>query len=48
MTILEQLYYGELNPNMQSFETESKFGQALKNMVQTEEELLKVLTGEEK
>ena len=48
MTILEQLYYGELNPNMQNFEAGSKFGQTVENMVNAEEDLLKALAGEEK
>ena len=48
MTILEELYYGNIEPNAKVFEQNSKFGKAVKCMNEVEEKLLIALDGEEK
>ena len=47
MTILEDLYYGNLNPN-ESFRQNSKYSKALKALVAQEESLEETLTDEQK
>ena len=47
MTILEDLYYGNLIPN-ESFRQSSKYGKALQVLVAQEESLEKTLTDEQK
>ena len=46
--ILEELYFGNIDPNAQSFDRTSNFGKAMQVTVDTEEELLKLLEGREK
>ena len=47
MRILEELYFGNINPNTQTYDRQSNFGKAMQVMSDTEDELLKLLEGKE-
>lgn len=47
-SILEELYYGNVNPNTQYFNKQSDFGRAMKVLSDKESELLAVLNDTEK
>ena len=46
--ILEELYYGNINPNAKSFQPGSSFHKAVQIVSDNEEKLLLLLTGKEK
>ena len=48
MTILEKLYYGEINPDAKQFERNSEYGRTFRKIEETEETLLSLLHGKEK
>lgn len=45
MSILEELYYGNIDPNSQPYNTRSCFGKALASITEREEQLNNMLTG---
>ena len=45
--MLDELYFGNIDPNTQTFDRHSNFGKAMKVMSDTEDELLKLLDGKE-
>ena len=47
MRILSELYFGNIDPNTQTFDRHSNFGKAMQVMSDTEDELLKLLEGKE-
>ena len=47
MRMLEELYFGNIDPNTQTFDRHSNFGKAMQVMSDTEDELLKLLEGKE-
>ena len=47
MRMLEELYFGNIDPNTQTFDSHSNFGKAMQVMSDTEDELLKLLEGKE-
>lgn len=47
-SILEELYYGNINPDKQYFAKHSEFGQAMKVLTEREDELTSVLNDTEK
>ena len=47
MRMLEELYFGNIDPNTQTFDRDSNFGKAMQVMSDTEDELLKLLEGKE-
>ena len=47
MRMLEELYFGNIDPNTQTFDRHSNFGKAMQVMSDTEDELLKLLGGKE-
>lgn len=47
-SILEKLYYGNINPDTQYFTKQSEFGQAMKVLTDREEELTSALNDNEK
>lgn len=46
--VLEELYYGNINPNTKSFKSGSGFQKAMRTVSENEEKLLLLLTGKEK
>ena len=48
MRMLEELYFGNIDPNAQSFDKNSNFGKAMQVVSDTEDELLKLLDDREK
>jgi hypothetical protein len=48
MNILEEFYFGNIDPNTQSFDSNSRYGQAMQIIADREEKLLVALKGEEK
>ena len=47
-SILHELYYGNINPNEKSFKRDSEYSRIIKGLSDSEEKLLKLLTGTEK
>ena len=47
MRMIEELYFGNIDPNTQTYDRHSNFGKAMQVMSDTEEELLKLLEGKE-
>lgn len=48
MNILEELYYGNVNPDTEYFDKQSQLGHAMKVLTSKEEELLSMLNNSEK
>ena len=48
MRILEEFWYGNINPNEQSFDKQSRFGKVMSLLTQNESRLLERLNAEEK
>ena len=48
MNILEELFYGNLNPNNQTFKHKSQYGKAMDVIARNEEILTEILEGKEK
>lgn len=48
MRILEEFWYGNINPNEQSFDKQSRFAKVLSLLTQNESKLLERLNEEEK
>ncbi|OQB12601.1 MAG: hypothetical protein BWY15_02164 [Firmicutes bacterium ADurb.Bin193] len=46
--VLEELYYGNIDPNTKSFQLGSSFHKAMQTVSDNEEKLLLLLTGKEK
>ncbi len=46
--ILEELYYGNIDPNAKSFQAGSSFHKAMQTVSENEEKLLLLLSGKEK
>lgn len=46
--IIQELYYGNLNPNAKQFDPASEYGRAMKRIADNEESLLKALEGKER
>ena len=44
---IAELYFGNIDPNTQTFDRHSNFGKAMQVMSDTEDELLKLLEGKE-
>ena len=47
MRMIEELYFGNIDPNTQTYDRHSNFGKAMQVMSDTEDELLKLLEGKE-
>ena len=47
MNIIEELYFGNIDPNTQTFDSHSNYGKAMQIISDTEDELLKLLDGKE-
>jgi len=47
-SILHELYYGNVNPNEKPFQRDSEYSRVIKSLSDSEEKLLKLLTGTEK
>ena len=47
MKLISELYFGNIDPNTQTFDRRSNFGKAMQVMSDTENELLKLLEGKE-
>ena len=47
-TILQDLYYGNLNPSGKAFLPDSPYGRLVSDLAETEEKLLPLLTSAEK
>ena len=48
MRMIEELYFGNIDPNTQNFDQTSNYGKAMMIMCDNEEELMKLLEGKEK
>ncbi len=48
MTILQDLFYGNIDPNTGSFDKDSEYGKAMRTIADNEEKLLVLLNGTEK
>ena len=46
--MLEEFYYGNLNPNERSFIRDSDYSQAIRTISENEEKLIELLEGKEK
>lgn len=46
MNFIEELYYGNINPNQKTFEKGTQFAKALKLFCESESKLTEALTGE--
>ena len=46
--MLEELYFGNINPNDQSFIRDSSYGKAVQTMSENEDKLTELLDGKEK
>lgn len=47
MNILEELYFGNINPNVKGFEKNTPYGKAMQTLSDREEKLTALLEGEE-